>query len=156
MNWPLSLQSLSGAAWCLGAAVSFGFMQVLTRREIGRISPASVNTRRLWLAVALMACLPGTLAEALTRGGQLWLYATAAALFGPFAGRLLIMFSLRGLRAAESALLLLLAPVFAFLLGYLGWGRVPTPLQTLGSAILLLGIALPLSVGALRSRPLTS
>lgn len=156
MNWPLSVQSLSGAIWCLGAAASFGFMQVLTRRVIGRISPASVNTRRLWLAVSLMACLPGTLRGALAGSSQLWLYATCAALFGPFAGRLLIMFSLRGLRAAESALLLLLAPVFAFLLGYLGWGRVPSALQALGSAILLLGIALPLLVGALRSRPLTS
>jgi drug/metabolite transporter (DMT)-like permease len=110
---------------------------------IGRISPASVNTRRLWLAVALMACLPGTLQGALAGGRELWLYVTAAALFGPFAGRLLIMFSLRDLRAAESALLLLLAPVFAFVLGYVGWGRVPSALQTLGSAILLLGIALP-------------
>lgn len=143
MNWPLSVQSLSGALWCLGAAASFGFMQVLTRRVIGRISPASVNTRRLWLAVALMACLPGTLQGALAGGRELWLYAAAAALFGPFAGRLLIMFSLRDLRAAESALLLLLAPVFAFVLGYVGWGRAPTALQTLGSAIMLLGIALP-------------
>lgn len=156
MNWPLSVQSLSGALWCLGAAASFGFMQVLTRREIGRISPASVNLRRLWLAVALMACLPGTLRDALASGPQLWLYVGAAALFGPVAGRLLIMFSLRGLRAAESALLLLLAPFFAFVLGYLGWGRVPSAQQTLGSAILLLGIALPLWVGALRSRELTS
>lgn len=145
MNWPLSLQSLSGAIWCLGAAASFGFMQVLTRRVIGRISPASVNTRRLWLAVALMACLPGTLSGALAGGRELWLYVAAAALFGPFAGRLLIMFSLRGLRAAESALLLLLAPVFAFVLGFVGWGRVPSALQTLGSAIMLLGIALPLA-----------
>ncbi len=156
MNWPLSLQSLSGAAWCLGAAASFGSMQVLTRREIGRISPASVNTRRLWLAVGLMALLPGTLQSAFSGGRELWLYVAAAALFGPFAGRLLIMFSLRGLRAAESALLLLLAPLFAFLLGYVGWGRVPSALQTLGSAIMLLGIALPLWVGALRSRQLTS
>jgi drug/metabolite transporter (DMT)-like permease len=156
MNWPLSVQSLSGALWCLGAAASFGSMQVLTRRVIGRISPASVNTRRLWLAVALLACVPGTLESALAGGPELWLYAAAAALFGPFAGRLLIMFSLRDLRAAESALLLLLAPVFAFVLGYLGWGRVPSALQTLGSAIILLGIALPLWVGALRSPKLTS
>lgn len=143
MNWPLSLQSLSGALWCLGAASSFAFMQVLTRRVIGRISPASVNTRRLWLATALMACLPGTLESALAGGPPLWLYVAGAALFGPFGGRLFIMFSLRDLRAAESALLMLLAPVFAFLLDYLGWGRVPSPLQALGSAILLLGIALP-------------
>jgi hypothetical protein len=33
---------------------------------------------------------------------------------------------------------------------------VPSALQTLGSAILLLGIALPLWAGALRPRPLTS
>lgn len=152
MNWPLTLRSVSGAAWCLGAAASFGLMQVLTRRVITRISPTSVNMLRLWLAVSLLACVPHTLERAFSLGLSFWLFVASAALFGPFAGRLLIMHSLRGLRAAESALLLLLAPVFAFSLGYLVWGNVPSAHQALGSAIVLIGIALP-SLSSL-ARPL--
>jgi len=143
MNWPLTLGSAGGAAWSLGAAASFGLMQVLTRRVIAHISPASVNTLRLWLAVALLGCVPHTLERSLAAGAQFWLFVAAAALFGPFAGRLCIMYSLRGLRAAESALLLLLAPLFAFLLGYVGYGTLPSGPQIAGSALMLLGIALP-------------
>jgi drug/metabolite transporter (DMT)-like permease len=152
MHWPLTLSSVAGAAWCLGASASFGLMQVLTRRVITRISPRRVNALRLWLAVAVLACVPHTLERAFSLGGRFWLFVSTAALFGPFAGRLLIMYSLRGLRAAESALLLLLAPVFAFCIGYVGWGNAPSSRQLLGSAIMLLGIALPL----LRARAISS
>ena len=145
MNWPLVLGSLPGAAWSLGAAASFGSMQVLTRRVITQVSPTSVNMLRLWLAVALMACVPHTLARLLEQDARFWWFVAGAAAFGPFAGRLLIMHSLRGLRAAQSALLLLLAPLFAFVLGYLFRGSVPSPQQALGSAMMLAGIALPLA-----------
>jgi drug/metabolite transporter (DMT)-like permease len=143
MNWPLTLGNAGGAAWSLGAAASFALMQVLTRRVIAHISPGSVNTLRLWLAVGLLGCVPHTLERALAAGAQFWLFVSAAALFGPFAGRLCIMYSLRGLRAAESALLLLLAPVFAFLLGFVGYGTLPSSAQIAGSALMLLGVALP-------------
>ncbi len=156
MNSPLTLRSFGGAAWCLGASASFGAMQVLTRRVITRISPASVNMLRLWLAVGLLACVPHTLERTLALSGSFWGFVAAAALLGPFAGRLLIMYSLRGLRAAESALLLLLAPLFAFTLSYLIFDHAPSTQQALGSALLLIGIALPLSgaagVGLSRSR----
>lgn len=144
MHWPLSVSSLAGAAWCLGAAASFGLMQVVTRRVIHRISPTGVNALRLWTAVALLACVPRLVARAAATDTSFWLCVAAAALFGPFGGRLLIMYSLRGLRAFESALLLLLAPVFAFLLSYLAWGALPSAAQALGSAFMLAGIALPL------------
>jgi drug/metabolite transporter (DMT)-like permease len=157
MNWPLALGSLPGALWSLGAAASFGLMQVLTRRVIARVSPTSVNTLRLWLAVALMACVPHTLAGLIGLGARFWLFVAAAAAFGPFAGRLLIMYSLRDLRAAQSALLLLLAPLFAFALGYLFRGSVPSLQQALGSAMMLAGIALPsLASAASLRRPLSN
>jgi drug/metabolite transporter (DMT)-like permease len=58
------------------------------------------------------------------------------------------MYSLRGLRAAESALLLLLAPLFAFTIGFVGWGNVPSGRELLGGALMLIGVALP-QLGAL-------
>lgn len=144
MRWPLALDRAgAGALWALGGAASFGMMQVLTRRVIGRISPVAVNTCRLWIAVALWSLLPGVAHGAVTRGAEFWALVTLAGLLGPFLGRLLIMFSLRYLRAAHSALLLLLAPVFAFVIGYVGYGSVPRRGELLGGALLLLGIALP-------------
>ena len=149
MRWPLSLEGAGrGVPWSLGAAASFGSMQVITRRVIQRISPASVNSLRLWIAVAALACVPQLLPRALGAGALFWSYVAAAGFFGPFAGRLSIMYSLRGLRAAESALLLLLAPLFAFLIGYLGWGTLPSGRESAGAGLMLLGIALP-QLGAL-------
>jgi len=144
MRWPLALDRAgTGALWALGGAASFGMMQVLTRRVIGRISPVAVNTCRLWIAVALWSLSPGVTRGALTSGAEFWALVTLAGLLGPFVGRLLIMYSLRWLEAAHSALLLLLAPVFAFLIGYVGYGSVPSEAELLGGAIMLVGIAMP-------------
>lgn len=144
MRWPLALdQAGAGALWALGGAASFGMMQVLTRRVIARISPVAVNTCRLWIAVGLWSLVPGVARGAFSGGREFWLLVTAAGLLGPFIGRLLIMYSLRSLEAAHSALLLLLAPVFAFLIGYVAYGSVPDAAELGGGAVMLLGIALP-------------
>jgi drug/metabolite transporter (DMT)-like permease len=144
MRWPLETGGGgAGALWALGGAASFGMMQVLTRRVIARISPVAVNTCRLWLAVGAWSLVPGVARDALSQGREFWLLVTVAGLFGPFLGRLLIMYSLRTLRAAHSALLLLMAPVFAFLIGFFGFGTAPTARELLGGAIMLAGIALP-------------
>ena len=144
MRWPLALDGGgAGALWALGGAASFGMMQVLTRRVIARISPVAVNTCRLWLAVGAWSLVPGVARDAFTQGREFWLFVTVAGLFGPFLGRLLIMYSLRTLRAAHSALLLLMAPLFAFLIGFFGFGTAPTTRELLGGAIMLAGIALP-------------
>jgi len=144
MRWPLALDRAgAGAVWALGGAASFGMMQVLTRRVIERISPVAVNTCRLWIAVGLWSLWPGMARDAFTRGGEFWLLVTAAGLLGPFLGRLLIMYSLRSLEAAHSALLLLLAPVFAFLIGFIVYGDVPRAAEIGGGAVMLVGIALP-------------
>jgi O-acetylserine/cysteine efflux transporter len=144
MRWPLAFdQAGAGALWALGGALSFGVMQVLTRRVIGRISPVTVNSCRLWIAIALSSLVPGLPSAALGAGTEFWSSVTFAGLFGPFLGRLFIMFSLRSLRAAHSALVLLLAPVFAFSIGFVGFGSVPRLAELLGGAIMLVGIALP-------------
>lgn len=144
MRWPLGSDPAGlGALWALGGALSFGLMQVLTRRVIGRISPVTVNSCRLWIAIALMSLVPGLPRAAFSEGAEFWWSVTLAGLFGPFLGRLFIMFSLRSLRAAHSALLLLLAPVFAFSIGFVGFGSVPRPVELVGGVILLAGVALP-------------
>jgi drug/metabolite transporter (DMT)-like permease len=144
MRWPLALDNAgAGALWALGGALSFGMMQVLTRRVIGRISPVTVNSCRLWIAVGLMSFIPGLPRAALGEDGVFWASVTVAALFGPFLGRLFIMFSLRSLRAARSALFLLSAPVFAFAIGFVAFGNVPRLRELVGGAIMLSGIALP-------------
>jgi drug/metabolite transporter (DMT)-like permease len=153
MRWPLARDSSGlGTMWALGAAASFGAMQVVTRRVIHRISPAKVNAARLWIACGALLLVPGLLGSAIAAGSQFWLRASLAALFGPCLGRLFIMYSLRGLRAAHSALLLLLAPLFAFAIGYLIWGSVPTSKEVLGGALMLIGIGLPSLSGLLAER----
>jgi len=154
MRWPLALDGGgTGALWALGGAASFGLMQVLTRRVIASISPVTMNTARLWLAVGAWSLVPGVARDALSQGREFWLFVIVAGLFGPFLGRLLIMYSLRTLRAAHSALLLLMAPVFAFLIGFFGFGTAPTALELLGGALILAGIALPSLAGLQAPRP---
>jgi drug/metabolite transporter (DMT)-like permease len=151
MRWPLAFDGAgAGALWALGAAASFGMMQVLTRRVIGRISPIAVNACRLWLAVGMLTLVPGMLAGALGEEREFWQFVALAGLFGPFLGRLFIMYSLRELRAAHSALLLLLAPVLAFAIGFVFQGSVPSGLELGGGLIILAGVALP-SLAGLRS-----
>jgi drug/metabolite transporter (DMT)-like permease len=151
MRWPLAFDGAgAGALWALGAAASFGMMQVLTRRVIGRISPIAVNACRLWLAVGMLTLVPGMLAGALGEEREFWQFVALAGLFGPFLGRLFIMYSLRELRAAHSALLLLLAPVLAFAIGFVFQGSVPSGLELGGGLIILAGVALP-SLAVLRS-----
>ncbi len=155
MRWPLAFDAGGvGAAWALGGACSFGLMQVLTRRVIRRISPLTVNAMRLWLAVAVLAFVPGLLSSAVGAGKRFWAFVALAGLLGPFLGRLCIMYSLRALEAAHSALLLLLAPILAFIIGYVVWGTLPSSHESAGGALMLLGISLP-SLVALgnRARP---
>jgi drug/metabolite transporter (DMT)-like permease len=150
MRWPLHFDgSLLGAAWGLGAAASFALMQVTTRRVIHRISPVFVNAARLWIAVLLFSFQPGLFTKLYTLPWAFWPLIGVAALLGPFVGRLCIMYSLRTLTAAHSALLLLLSPLFAALIGLFLDAPPPTAQELLGGAVMLAGIAWP-SFKALR------
>jgi drug/metabolite transporter (DMT)-like permease len=144
MRSPLTFDaSMTGALWALAAALSFAAMQVTTRRVIKDIAPVAINAVRLWMAVLLFSLDPGLLQAVGTVPLEFWGFITLAAIFGPFVGRLLIMYSLRSLSAARSALVLLLSPVFAFLLSYAFDGVPPSSNELIGGALMLVGIALP-------------
>lgn len=131
---------LGGIGWALGASLCFSAMAVLTRRTIHLIHPVSVNALRLWLAVAILALVPGAVGGVVEAGASMWLFATAAAFCGPFLSRLCIMFSLRHITAAYQTLVSLSSPVFAFVLAYLLVGSVPTAQELSGGAVMLAGI----------------
>lgn len=139
----VGVRSLSGMLWALTAALAFAAMQVVVRRGAGRIQPAPTNGLRLWIAAALVLCLPeraGLLGQVPI--GVWWLTA-AAALFGPVFSRLLLMMALRSISAAECTLVTLVAPVAAFALGSGLLGEHPTVSEIGGSLLLLAGVALP-------------
>jgi drug/metabolite transporter (DMT)-like permease len=153
MRMPLGAAAdLAGIAWALGAAASFAAMAVVTRKVIHRIQPVAVNAVRLWLAVGLLAALPGTAAGAAHAGGELWLMAAGAAFCGPFASRLFIMYALRHVTAAYQALVNLSSPVLAFVLAFLVLGTVPSGHELAGGAVMLVGIAVPVIAGLRAAR----
>lgn len=137
----------AGVVWALGGAGSFGAMVIITRKVIHRIQPVTVNAVRLWLAVAFLAALPGTASRTLSASRNLWLLATAAAFCGPFISRLCIMYALRHVTAAYQVLIGLSSPVFAFVLGYLILGTVPTGFEIAGCFVMLIGVAVPVISG---------
>jgi len=138
---------LAGVLWALGAASSFGAIVIITRKVIHRIEPVTVNAVRLWLAVAFLAAVPGTASRALSASHELWWMAAVAAFCGPFISRLFTMYALRHVTAAYQVLISLSSPVFAFVLGYLILGTVPTGPELAGGGIMLIGIAVPVISG---------
>ncbi len=142
-----------GVLWALVAAAGFGSMQIAVRAAVDRIDPLQVNTLRLWLAVGLLALLPGRLAVLTHLDGRIWGLAATAALCGPVLSRLCLMRSLRTLPAAHSTLALFLAPVFAYGLAGAVFGVWPGGLEILGSLVILVAVALPVTELA-RDQPL--
>ena len=145
----------TGVLWALGAANSFGAMVIITRKVIHRIEPIAVNAIRLWIAVAFLACLPGNASRTIGAGGEVWLLAAIAAFCGPFISRICIMYALKHVTAAFQVLIGLSSPAFAFALGFLILGTIPTGYELLGGAIILVGIAIPVGSG-LRQRHLSA
>lgn len=135
--------STAGMLWALLASVSFGTMHVVTRKVIARIDPVTVNALRLWVAVALLSCLPGRVEGVLEFGRTGWLYVIAAAALGPYLARINIMYAVKYIPASHSILITLITPIFAFVFGFAFFGAVPTVTEAIGAAIILAGIALP-------------
>lgn len=132
----------AGVGFALLAAGCFAGMAVVTRRFIDDIEPVGVNAMRLWLSVLCWLALYRELPiERLSL--ELVLWASLAALFGPFLGRLFLMFALRHVEARIAALCILLAPVATLGLSWLLLGDMPTATETLGGAVVLAGIAMP-------------
>lgn len=135
---------LAGAAAAAIAALSFALMHVVTRVSIRRIDPRAVNALRLWLAVGVLALLPENASTLTDLDARAWSLAAAAAFCGPFLGRLFLMYAVRYIPAGHARLAGLLSPVFAFVLGFAAFGSTPGPLELLGGAVILAGVALPL------------
>jgi drug/metabolite transporter (DMT)-like permease len=135
---------LAGVGWALVAALMWALMQVISRKVIHRIQPLPVNTLRLWSAALILACLPGTARGLATLDARTCLLAAGAALAGPFLARTLLMYAVRHVPASHSTLMTLVGPVFAFVLGFLAFGSIPSRIEMLGGVLVLAGVAMPL------------
>ena len=136
--------NLAGVVFALVSSLGFALMHVYTRKVIHEIRPATVNAARLWLAVLVLALVPGFASGLNSLGWYGWLLCGLAALLGPFLGRVLVMHAVRYIPAAESSLYTLITPVFAYFLGFLFYDIVPVWQEYLGSTILIVGVFLPL------------
>lgn len=145
--------AVTGMLWAVVSAVSFGSMHVITRKFIHRIDPVPVNALRLWFSAAMLACWPSSLTGLDRLDARTWALAGAAALVGPFFGRIALMYALRHISASQSTLLNLTSPVFAFGLGFLAFGTAPTTLELAGGTLILAGTALPVLALAGGARP---
>lgn len=134
-----------GLVWALVAAVGFASMQLSVRAAVHRIDALRVNTLRLWMAVGLVALVPGRLGALPEISAEIWALAALAALCGPVLSRLSLMRALRYLPAAHATLALLLGPVFTYLLAGLVFGTWPNALEILGATVILLAVALPVT-----------
>lgn len=133
----------SGSAYAIGAATCFSLLAIATRRFIHRIDPVAVNALRLWLSVGCWLALnPWPTREAIDPA-QVG-YASLAALFGPFLGRLMLMESARYVEARISTLATLSTPVLTLGLAYVLLSDWPERHELAGGALMLAGIAIPL------------
>lgn len=136
---------VQGYLWALMAAVGFSAMQVLTRKVILRIRTAPVNALRLAIAVTALLLLPKEWG-----GGRLdldldtWKLAALAGVLGPGISRLCLMSALKSITPSTTALVSLVGPLFAFLLGGLFFDLVPTRYEALGAVLILFGVLWPM------------
>jgi drug/metabolite transporter (DMT)-like permease len=135
---------LRGTAYGLGTSVAYaGFILLLRAASAGTRSPAAPL-----FDATLTAGLLGVVVGALTDGVDLapgwsslgWL--ALLALFSQVVGWLLISQSLPHLPAAVTALVLLIQPLGALVLGAVVLAERPTWVQLVGSALVLGGVAL--------------
>lgn len=127
----------------VGAAACFSGMAIVTRRHIHQLDAVAVNTMRLWMAVVVWFVFnPPPDFLALPRDQVVW--STAAAITGPFLGRLALMQSARYVEARISTLAMLTAPIMSLGLAYLVLDEWPAGYEIEGGALMLVGIAIPL------------
>ncbi|MCH2170532.1 DMT family transporter [Myxococcota bacterium] len=133
----------SGAFLAIVAAASFSFLAIVTRHFIHRIDPVSVNAIRLWLAVGIWFPIQPLPNFSDFPVDQI-LYATLAAIAGPFLGRLALMNSARYIEARITSLVALTTPVMTLVVAFLLLSDWPRPNELIGGAIMVSGIAIPL------------
>ena len=146
MSWPTgdARIDMTGALLAVTSALCFGFMHALTRKVIRRIRPVPVNAVRLWVSVLPLLLWPGGLEGLLALPAAAWGFAFLAATSGPFLSRIALMHAVRTLGASRSALVALVTPLFAFLLGWLFFRTVPATRELIGAVVIVTGVALPL------------
>lgn len=137
--------------WGLASAACFGSMQVITRRWIRDIRTVVVNALRLWIAAAVVAAVPGAAAGLVDLPASTWALAAAAALCGPFLGRLMMMQSAHYVPAATSTLVGLSSPVLALAFGWTLLGELPSWAEVLGGAVVVAGMAVAVGNRARRA-----
>ena len=147
--------SLAGQGWALGGALSFSAMQIITRRVIHEIDNATVNGIRLVGSVVLLLGLAQG-ASAFEMSPSTWGLAALAGLLGPTGSRLCLMAALRHVSPSVTALISLLGPVVAFVLGWSFMGERPTPAQLGGAALILCGVVGPILPSLRRGRASSS
>lgn len=144
-----------GIAWACLSTLSFSSLAVLTRKFIFRIDVVSVNALRLWLSIGLWFAWNGLPDELYEISGPQVLYASIAAFFGPFLGRLFLMQSALKVEARITSLTNLASPPMTLAFAYLLLSDLPSTREIQGGIIMLIGIAIPI-FGMARSRRTTA
>ncbi len=138
----------NGTGVAIVAAAGFSALSIVTRYFIHRINLVAVNAIRLWMAVALWFPFNFVPSWSDIPREQI-VYATLAALAGPFLGRLCLMISARYLEARVTTLVQLTAPALTLLLALVLLGDWPSLRELIGGAIIIAGVAVPV-IGARR------
>lgn len=142
--------------WGALAAFCFGAMQIYIKRFNRGSHPITLNYCRLFFGALAIALVPGAVAGVPQVPLEGWGLIAAAALVGPVLSRIFQIYALQTLTPSQVVLVDMLAPAFAALLAWLLLGLLPTPLQGLGGAVIMLGIVLPVAWPWVRARLYTS
>jgi drug/metabolite transporter (DMT)-like permease len=141
-----------GIFWAVLAAFAFSIMDLASRRDSRDADSVVSNVLRSWLAMLLLALMPGVLRQFLSMGPLEVGACALAALLGPGLGRGLLISASRELPAAESALLQQLLPPLALPLTSVVFGTWPTKWEWWGSVLVGAGVVLPLLYTYLSTR----
>ena len=146
LQGPLSVDQsrTAGIVWAVASAVCFGSMAVITRKFVHRFDTVSVNALRLWLAVALWFVWNGFPDALYEIKSEQACYATLAAFFGPFMGRLCMMTSAKYVEARITTLVTLAAPPLTLALAYGVLSDLPSASEIEGGVVMLIGISIPI------------
>lgn len=147
MQWhegPLGVDVWAGTGWGLATALAFGLMQVITRSVATRVEPLRFNAERLWLSVLWLALVPGNLTGTLQLSGGTILLTAIAACFGPFLGRVALIYAARHLPAGLTVLVGLLTPVVVLAVSVPLFGTMPARVELIGGALAVCGTLLAL------------
>lgn len=160
--WALSRSAPPSIAVQVGAlpyvmgivsAISFACMQTFTRMLLDYFNAHLVNALRLSVLVIGMSVLyPPLVRDLVTMPTTPLLLLAAAAFVGPFIGRVSYMNAGYAIGIGRAALFASVSPVYTMILQYLFLDIIATPLQLLGSLLLLIAVSLPIITHMARLR----